>query len=60
MQTVTTILGAHKIREKELSQTRMVSDKFIIHEEWNPDLLRNDIALVKLPKSVELNGIELF
>lgn len=28
-------------------------EKFIIHEEWNYDLLRNDIGLIKLKKSLD-------
>lgn len=49
-------MGAHKVKEKEESQVRVVSEKFIIHEDWNSSTLRNDIALIKLPSTMTMNG----
>lgn len=56
MQRIEVILGAHHIQEFENSQVRMNTTEFIVHEEWNSQLVRNDIALVKLPETVHFNG----
>lgn len=50
------ILGAHRMDEVEDTQVRMVSTDFVVHEGWSMNTLKNDIALVKLPREVELNG----
>ena len=28
----------------------------IVHEDWNPDTITNDISLIKLPVAIEFNG----
>lgn len=53
-------LGAHNItNDKEETQVRIAvsEENFIIHEKWSRLTLLNDIALVKLPKEIELNSI---
>ncbi|XP_017775144.1 PREDICTED: transmembrane protease serine 9-like [Nicrophorus vespilloides] len=49
------ILGAHKVLQEEPTQIRVTSEDLIYHEDWSMLTLRNDIALIKLPQSVELN-----
>ncbi|XP_063229583.1 brachyurin-like [Bacillus rossius redtenbacheri] len=50
------ILGAHDIRKVEASQTVLHSSEVFVHPEWNRLLLRNDIALIKLPWRVAYNA----
>lgn len=50
------VLGAHKIKEEEDTQIRVVTTEFLHHEDWSRFTLTNDIALVKLPEPVEFNG----
>lgn len=56
MESIEVILGGHRIKEYENSQIRINSTEFIVHEDWDPTWVRNDIALIKLPELVQLNG----
>lgn len=51
------VLGAHNIREEEQSQEKFVVPKENIkyHDKWSAQLIRNDIAVIKLPKPVTFN-----
>uniref|UniRef100_A0A8C3UX72 Peptidase S1 domain-containing protein n=1 Tax=Catharus ustulatus TaxID=91951 RepID=A0A8C3UX72_CATUS len=57
---VTVILGAHNIRVRERSQQRIRVRDWVIHPDYCPDTLSNDIALLKgyppahLPKPLNL------
>lgn len=56
-------LGAHDIKNPhEAGQIRMMiyHKDFIIYPTWNPRRLKDDIALVRLPKSVKYNGTYIF
>lgn len=56
-------LGAHDIKNSyEPGQIRMMiyHKDFIIYPTWNPRRLKDDIALVRLPKSVKYNGTYIF
>ncbi|KAJ8889048.1 hypothetical protein PR048_008542 [Dryococelus australis] len=53
---VEVILGAHNIRVVESSQTVVHSSEIYIHPEWSRLLLRNDIALIKLPWRITYNA----
>ncbi|GLV34375.1 uncharacterized protein CBL_00302 [Carabus blaptoides fortunei] len=55
METIEVILGGHRIKEYENTQVRMNCTEFIVHEDWSPTWMRNDIALIKLPELVQLN-----
>ena len=48
-------MGAHNIGKSEPSQLGMLSTKIIIHEDWDTYKLKNDIALIKLPRPVIFN-----
>ncbi|KAL3270796.1 hypothetical protein HHI36_021319 [Cryptolaemus montrouzieri] len=48
------ILGAHNISKKERTQLIIEPKNYTIHPDWNPELLINDIALIKLPKPVKI------
>ena len=52
---VTVIMGAHNIETSEPSQLGMLSTKIIIHEDWDTYRIKNDIALIKLPRPVIFN-----
>lgn len=47
--------GAHHIQQEE-DRVEMLSTEFIVHEEWDRDKVRNDIALIKLPEPVKFSG----
>lgn len=49
------ILGAHNLNEEESTTVTLNSTTFIVHEDWDENLLKNDIALVRLPRNVTLN-----
>lgn len=50
-------MGAHNIREEESSQQKYVVPKENIkyHEKWSMTQIRNDIAVLKLPKPATFN-----
>ncbi|XP_076042129.1 brachyurin-like [Oratosquilla oratoria] len=48
-------LGAHNLQKYEPSQVTLTSYDFFEHENWVSFLLKNDIALVKLPQKVTFN-----
>lgn len=50
------ILGSHNLAEEEDTRLIYNTSTFIIHENWDADTLQNDIALIKLPKSVALSS----
>ncbi|XP_065169021.1 brachyurin-like [Atheta coriaria] len=54
-ESIEVVLGAHKIKEEEDTQIRVVTTEFLHHEDWSRFTLTNDIALVKLPEPVEFN-----
>uniref|UniRef100_A0A2A4JTJ5 Peptidase S1 domain-containing protein n=1 Tax=Heliothis virescens TaxID=7102 RepID=A0A2A4JTJ5_HELVI len=37
--------------------TRVVSTDFILHENWTPSLIRNDVAMINLPSAVSISNI---
>ncbi|XP_061395917.1 brachyurin-like [Musca vetustissima] len=55
---VTIYLGAIDIsNDNEKGQQRIYSSKryIIVHEEWDSELIRNDISLIKMPVVIEFN-----
>ncbi|XP_049824079.1 brachyurin-like [Aethina tumida] len=55
--SATVVLGAHNIRQEEDSQIKIMSTNFTVHEDWDRQTLRNDIALIHLPEDVPLSEI---
>ncbi|KAF5303637.1 hypothetical protein FQA39_LY09884 [Lamprigera yunnana] len=53
--SIKVIVGAHNIRENEASQQVFENANAIVHKLWFPIFLKNDIALVKLDQSIQLN-----
>ncbi|KAJ8912555.1 hypothetical protein NQ315_006627 [Exocentrus adspersus] len=49
------VLGAHSIRQHEDTQLRLAASNIVIHPEWDSSLIRNDVALIRLPQPVQLN-----
>ncbi|KAK8405221.1 hypothetical protein O3P69_001652 [Scylla paramamosain] len=54
-RSVEVVLGAHNIREHEATQVSLTSAQFTVHEHWDSHTLRNDIAVIRLPRLVTLN-----
>ncbi|KAJ8982607.1 hypothetical protein NQ317_005079, partial [Molorchus minor] len=54
-QYAAVVLGAQDLTENESTRLVLRSTSFIVHEDWNRKTLRNDLALIKLPKNVTLN-----
>ncbi|XP_042885830.1 chymotrypsin BII-like [Penaeus japonicus] len=52
---VEVVLGAHHVTANEDTQVTLTSTDFFTHENWNSWLLADDIALIRLPNSVEFN-----
>lgn len=50
------IMGAHAIREKEPEQVQMTGKRVIVHKDYSPVTLDNDIALIELPQDVSFNS----
>jgi secreted trypsin-like serine protease len=51
------MLGAHNVREaSETGRIELTATEFTVHPNWNSFTLSNDLALVKLPKSVTFNS----
>jgi hypothetical protein len=54
------MLGAHNVRltaAEEPNRVEYRSDVYTIHPNWGSTLLRNDMALIKLPESVTFTGL---
>ena len=49
------ILGAYDFAEEETGRVEISSQKIVIHPSWSPSTLANDVALIKLTKSVEFS-----
>ena len=55
--SIRAMLGAHNVREDaEDGRLEILSTDITKHESYNPVLIHNDIALVKLPEPIEFNG----
>lgn len=50
------LLGAHNVRVNETTQVSLFSADYKIHAGWDATLIRNDIAVIRLPQSVTLNS----
>lgn len=53
------LLGAHNVRlnaSDEPERLEYRSTEYIIHENWGSTLIRNDVALIKLPEPVTFTG----
>jgi secreted trypsin-like serine protease len=50
------ILGAHKALQPEDTQLVLTSTEVKVHEEYDGDNIFNDIALVKLPRTISLTS----
>lgn len=50
-------MGAHFINVDEESQIRYQSIDFVIHAEWQPEVIRNDIALIRTPEAIEYTSV---
>ena len=54
------MLGAHNVRSaSEPGRIEMNATEYSVHPNWNSYTLRNDVALIKLPKPVTFNGISI-
>jgi chymotrypsin len=54
----TVILGAHFINNPNEPNQRRIAygqSDFRMHESWDPSVIRNDIAIVRLPTAATLN-----
>ncbi|KAJ8889049.1 hypothetical protein PR048_008543 [Dryococelus australis] len=49
------VLGAHNIRKVENSQVNLTSGEVHVHPGWNRSTLRDDLALIKLSRSIQYN-----
>ena len=55
--SVQVMLGAHNVREAaEEGRMEIMSTDIFKHESYNPILIHNDIALIKLPEPIQFNG----
>jgi len=55
-QDITVILGAHNISDASESTQKVVKSKrVIVHESWDSQQLKNDIALIELAEEVTLD-----
>ncbi|XP_063230510.1 transmembrane protease serine 9-like [Bacillus rossius redtenbacheri] len=52
---VTVILGAHNVQTTEASQVRLTTSTVHIHPQWSRANLKNDVAVIKLPRKIAYN-----
>lgn len=50
-------LGAHRFNDREDSQVRAFTTRWVQHAAWNSATLQNDIAIIDLEQEVPLNGM---
>ena len=55
-QSVESVAGAHRWREDEPNQQRVVTGDVVVHEDWGRFTISNDIALARLSEPLDLNG----
>jgi hypothetical protein len=49
--------GSHDISlDEEPHRVIVATNESIVHPDWNPFTVANDIALIKLPEKIEFNG----
>lgn len=56
------MFGAHNVRlnsTDEPTRVEMRSTEYTIHPNWGSVLIRNDVALIKLPQPIAFNGAQL-
>lgn len=54
----TVILGAHDIsnpNEPNQIRVRVQPQHLVMHEGWDPSIIRNDVAVIRLPNPVTFN-----
>ncbi|XP_077331710.1 mast cell protease 1A-like [Lithobates pipiens] len=51
----TVILGAHDVSEPESSQQILGVENYYVHPEYDPEIINNDIMLLKLMSPAEIN-----
>jgi len=49
-------LGAHNINQNEATQQDIDASEWSFHPNWKPNLVQNDVGLIKLNKTVTYNG----
>ncbi|KAI4469002.1 chymotrypsin-related [Holotrichia oblita] len=54
-ETVHVRLGAHTIEDNEPTQVRINASRWVQHQQWNRDLLTNDIGVIELSREVITN-----
>ncbi|KAM7412185.1 hypothetical protein PAMA_021912 [Pampus argenteus] len=54
-RTYRVFLGKHNLKENEAASIAISPAKIIVHEDWDPYRIRNDIALIKLSTPVKLS-----
>lgn len=54
--SATVILGAHNVQQHENNQIRVQTQSIINHEQYNPNNLANDIALLRLSANVPISN----
>lgn len=59
VSSVTTVFGAHFLNREESTQVRQTVPLIglIWHENYNPQTLTNDVAIINLPASVTFNSV---
>merc|ERR1712170_320325 len=50
------VAGAHNIRQTESTQQRITSYDFTVHENWDTSDLSNDLALIELPETLQMDS----
>lgn len=58
IDSATIVLGAHDVTDvNEVGQVRYQSTEFIIHAEWQPEVIRNDIAMIRTPEAIVYTSV---
>lgn len=53
---VEVVMGAYNLTIAEPEQVIMTSTEFIVHENYRPITIQNDVSVIKLPSRVTFNG----
>lgn len=53
---IVVVLGVHNLTAQEDSRLALNTSTYVVHQNWTSRTLQNDVAIIKLPETLELNS----
>lgn len=52
------MLGEHNLQTEEPEEVKIGVKRIVIHSQWNPKNVNNDLALIELERPIDFDGKE--